>query len=50
MVYIFHALAESLILLLNLINTNRLFGTVAGEAFGVRIPIMILTSSNLVYH
>jgi hypothetical protein len=50
MVYIFCALAESLIFLLHLINTNKIFGVVAGEAFGVRIPVMILISSDLVYH
>jgi hypothetical protein len=50
MVYLFCALAESLIFLLHLINTNKLFGAVAGEAFGVRILIMILISANLVYH
>jgi hypothetical protein len=32
-----------------LINTNKLFGAVAGEAIGVKILIMILMSTNLVY-
>jgi hypothetical protein len=49
-VYIFCALVESLIFLLHLINTNKLFGAIAGESFGVRILIMILIFSNLVYH
>jgi hypothetical protein len=30
--------------------TNKLFGTVAGNAIGVKILIMILMSANLVYH
>jgi hypothetical protein len=50
MVYIFCALVESLIFFLHSINTNKLFGAVAEEAFGVRIRIMILISANLVYH
>jgi hypothetical protein len=33
-----------------LINTNKLFGTVVGDAIGVRILIVILVSANLVYH
>jgi hypothetical protein len=33
-----------------LINTNKLFGAVAGEAIGVKILIMILMSANVVYH
>jgi len=33
-----------------LINTNKFFGTIAGEVFGIKILIMIMTSSNLVYH
>jgi hypothetical protein len=33
-----------------LINTNKLFGTVAREAIGVKILILILMSTNLVYH
>jgi len=31
-------------------TTTSIFGTVAGEAIGVKILIMILTSANLVYH
>jgi hypothetical protein len=31
-----------------LINTNKLFSAVAGEAIGVRILIVILISANLV--
>jgi hypothetical protein len=30
--------------------TNKLFGTIAGEAISVKILIMILMSANLVYH
>jgi hypothetical protein len=33
-----------------LINTNKLFGAVVGEAIGVKILIIILMSTNIVYH
>jgi hypothetical protein len=33
-----------------LTNTNKLFGTIAREAIGIKILIMILMSANLVYH
>jgi hypothetical protein len=33
-----------------LINTNKLFGVVAGEAIGVNILIIILMFANVVYH
>jgi hypothetical protein len=33
-----------------LINTNKLFSAVVGEAIGIKILIMILMSANLVYH
>jgi hypothetical protein len=33
-----------------LINTNKLFGVVTDEAIGVKILIMILVSTNVVYH
>jgi hypothetical protein len=50
MVFLFSALAESIIFLLYLINNNKLFGAIAGEAFSVRILIMILIYANLVHH
>ena len=31
-------------------NTNKLFGTVVGEAIGVKILILTLMSTNLVNH
>jgi hypothetical protein len=37
------------IFLCTLINTNKLFGAVAGEAIGVKILIMILMSANSLY-
>jgi hypothetical protein len=33
-----------------LINTNKLFDAVTGEAIGVEILILILMSANVVYH
>jgi hypothetical protein len=33
-----------------LINTNKLFGAVAGEAIGIKILKMIFMSANIVYH
>jgi hypothetical protein len=33
-----------------LINTNKLFSAIVGEAIGVKILILILMSANLVYH
>jgi len=33
-----------------LTNTNKLSGAVAGEAIGVKILIVTLISTNLVYH
>ena len=33
-----------------LINTNKLSGAVAGEAIGVKILILTLMSTTLVYH
>jgi hypothetical protein len=33
-----------------LINTNKLFGSIAKEAIGIKILIVILMSANLVYH
>ena len=38
------------IYLFALTNTNKLSGAVAGEAIGVKILILTMMSTNLVYH